>query len=133
MDRRQLLFGMTALALSRNFPLHFLLSPQEPEPTVQPGNLSVRERAGLRGLVKTSVEEITYPGTTAADGTQIPELKSWSTTEYDVEGRIMATRARDSNGSEWVTRDTYDASSHPLKTAWGKEGEPNNRDGLFLR
>jgi YD repeat-containing protein len=61
---------------------------------------------------------------TAADGTQIPELKSWSTTEYDIEGRIMATRARDSDGSEWVTRNTYDASGHLLKTAWGKEGEP---------
>jgi len=124
MDRRQLLLGMTALALTRNFPPHFLLSPQDPEPTVQPGNLSVRERAGPpRGPIKTSVEEITYPSATAADGTQTPELKSWCTTEYDLEGRIMATRTRNPDGSEWVTRSTYDASGHPLKTAWGKEGE----------
>jgi len=57
--------------------------------------VSDNERTGLpRGLIKTSVEEITFAGTTAADGTQTPELKSWSTTEYDVEGRIMASRAR---------------------------------------
>jgi len=124
MDRRQLLFGMTALALSRNFPPHFLLCAQNAESTGQPKNLSVRERAGLRGPVKTCVGETTYPGATAADGTQTAELKSWYTTEYDVEGRDMATRIRESDGSEWLTHSTYDASGRLLKAAWGKEGAP---------
>ena len=131
MDRRQLLFGMTALALGSST-LSSLLNAQISETAgwlteTSSSRASDHERAGLsRGLIKTSVEEITFAGTTAADGTQTPEQKSWSTTEYDVEGRIMATRARDSDGSEWVTRNTYDASGHLLKAAWGKQGEPTS-------
>ena len=83
-----------------------------------------REQYGLRGPVKTCLEETTYPGATSPDGTRIPERKSWYTREYDVEGRIVATRSRNSDGSEWVTRYTYDAAGDLLKTAWGKEGEP---------
>jgi YD repeat-containing protein len=86
--------------------------------------MSDREQHGLRDLVKTCVEETNYPGATAADGRQIPERKSWYKTDYDVEGRIISTRMRNSDGSEWVTRDTFDASGHLLKSAWGNEGEP---------
>jgi YD repeat-containing protein len=85
--------------------------------------MSDREQHSLRGPVKTCVEEATYPGVTAADGTQIPEWKSGYTTEYDVAGRTVTTRRPNSDGSEWVTLYTYDASGHLLKTAWGKEEE----------
>lgn len=84
-----------------------------------------REKAGLRGPVRTCVEETIYPGATNSDGTQIPERKFWYTTEYDVDGRVTVIRTHNSDGSEWVTRYIYDTSGHLLKTAGGKEGEPS--------
>lgn len=87
--------------------------------------MSDREKADLRGPVKTCVEETNFPGATTSDGTKIPELKSWYTTEYDVDGRITGMRIHNSDGSEWVTRYIYDASGHLLKTTAGKEGAPN--------
>jgi hypothetical protein len=86
-------------------------------------HMSDREQHGLRGSVKTCVEETTSPGAAASDGTQIPERKAWYKTEYDAKGRIMATHIRNSNGSDWTTQYTYDSSGHLLKTAWGHEGE----------
>ena len=85
--------------------------------------MSDLEKAGLRGPVRTCLEETIFPGLTTGDGTQIPERKSWYTTEYDVDGRVKVVRNRNSDGSEWTTRYTYDASGHLLKTAKGKEGE----------
>jgi YD repeat-containing protein len=96
MDRRQLLLGMTALALSRNFSPHFLLSPQNAEPTAQPKNLSDRERDGLRGPVKTCVG-----GTT--------------TTEYDPDGRMLSTHAVEPDGREWGSTQTYDSAGRLLR------------------
>jgi hypothetical protein len=87
--------------------------------------MSDREKAGLRGPVRTCLEETIYPGVTTPDGTQIPERKSWYTTKYDVDGRITVIRLRNSDGSEWVTRNTYDDSGRMLKTARGKAGEPS--------
>jgi YD repeat-containing protein len=87
--------------------------------------MSDREKAGLRGPVRTCVEEINYPGVTTPDGRQIPERKSWYTTEYDVDGRVMMIRSQGSDGSESTMRYTYDASGHLLKTAVGKEGDPS--------
>jgi YD repeat-containing protein len=87
--------------------------------------MSDREKAGLRGPVRTCLEETIFPGTTTRDGTQIPERKSWYTTEYDVDGRVKVARSRNSDGSEWATRYAYDASGHLLKTAWSKEDEPS--------
>jgi hypothetical protein len=86
--------------------------------------MSDRELHGLRGPVKTYVEETIYPGVTGPDGAQIPERKSSYTTEYDVTGLILATHISNSDGSEWEMRYSYDASGHLLKTASGKEGEP---------
>lgn len=86
--------------------------------------MSTREQLGLRGPVKTCVEETTYPGVNAPDGTQIPERKSSYTTEYDVTGHILATHIVNPDSSEWVMRYNYDVSGHLLKTTSGKEGEP---------
>lgn len=72
--------------------------------------MSDREKVGLRGPVRTCIEETIYPGATNSDGTQIPERKFWYTTEHDVDGRVMVIRNLNSDGSEWVTRYTYDAS-----------------------
>jgi YD repeat-containing protein len=87
--------------------------------------MSDREKAELRGPVKTCVEETNFPGATTSDGTKIPERKSWYTTEYDVDGRVMDIRTDNSDGSGWVMRYIYDASGHLLKTTTGKEGEPS--------
>ena len=87
--------------------------------------MSDREQKGLRGPVKTCVEETTYPGVTAPDGTQVPERKSSQTTEYDVAGRVLSVRFGNTNGSEWVSRYSYGASGQLLKIASGNEGEPS--------
>ena len=72
-----------------------------------------REKAGLRGSVKTCVEETTYA-----------KRKSLTTTEYGLDGRLLATRNSYSDGSEWVTTRTYAADGRLVKTATGKSGEP---------
>jgi YD repeat-containing protein len=88
--------------------------------------LSEREQHGLRGPVRVCIEEITYPRFFTADGTQRPESKTLHTTEYDIEGRILAARWRNSNGSEWANHYTYtyNAGGQLLKTVCGNESEP---------
>ena len=85
--------------------------------------VSDREQHGLRGLVKTCVEERIFPALSAS-GAERSESKSLSTTEYDVEGHIVSRSWRNPDGSEWGTRYTYDASGHLLKTESGKDGGP---------
>jgi hypothetical protein len=53
MDRRQLLLGATALGLATNFNLNRLLAAQVVNTTTGDVRLSDRERAGLRGSIKT--------------------------------------------------------------------------------
>lgn len=84
--------------------------------------MSDRERQGLRGLVKMCVEEETHFGLNGKNDNNIPQ--SLHTNEYDIEGRLVGTRWRNPDGSEWVTRRIYDASGHLQKTESGKEGEP---------
>jgi hypothetical protein len=84
--------------------------------------MSDREQRGLRGPVKSCTEESTHPGTTDAEGKTYPEVLSTYTTEYDPDGRILVTRIRNSDGSQWVARKDYDASGRLLKTASGVEG-----------
>jgi len=74
--------------------------------------------------VRTCSEETTYSGALTADGTQGPETKAWSTIEYDADGHLTARRIRNSDGSEWVTRHTYDPSGRALKITSGNEGQP---------
>jgi hypothetical protein len=88
--------------------------------------MSDREKAELRGPVRTCAEETELPGVTTSDGTKIPERKDFHTTEYDVDGRVMVIRSGGSDGSEWEMRYSYDASGHLLKTAAGKKGEPSD-------
>lgn len=83
---------------------------------------SDREQYGLRGPVKSCVEETTYPARTAPDGRQFPEQTSWHETEYDPEGRILVSRDRT---NDYVRADhfTYNAAAKLLKYATGGEGE----------
>jgi YD repeat-containing protein len=72
-----------------------------------------REKAELRGPVRTCGEETVY-----ATG------KYLTTTEYSLDGKLLTTRSVQSDGSEWVTSQTYDADGHLAKTVSGKLGEP---------
>ena len=83
---------------------------------------SDREQYGLRGPVKSCVEETTYPAYTAPDGRQNAEQTQWHETDYDPEGRIMVRRIRN-NGYVLAEHSTYDASGKLLKFATGGEGE----------
>jgi hypothetical protein len=91
---------------------------------------SEREQNGLRGPVRSVEEETTYPAQILGDGSQISEMKSWSKTEYDRDGRIVAFRRRGSSrgsgydGVEWVTRYVYSPAGLLLKVTSGQEGEP---------
>jgi hypothetical protein len=81
-----------------------------------------REEHGLRGPVKTCVEESTRAAFVADDGRHFPELNSSYTTEFSEEGRVIETRMRNSDDSEWVSRTLYDSSGNFLKHEWGNAG-----------
>lgn len=81
MDGRQLLFGTTALGLVANLNLNHPLIAQVGKATGGSGRLSDRERAGLRGPVKTCSEFIG------------DDAESLSETEYAADGRLMVWQA----------------------------------------
>ena len=82
---------------------------------------SQRERDGLRGLVKSCIVENTYP---AANGSPEAPRKYSYETEYDLKGRLIEMRHRNSDGSEWVRRNVFDDSGRLLKTISGPRGGP---------
>ena len=84
MDRRQLLFGATALGLVTNLNLNHPLIAQVGNATMGSGRLSDRERAGLRGPVKTCSD---FMG---------DDAESMSETEYAADGRLLVWRGRTS-------------------------------------
>jgi hypothetical protein len=69
-------------------------------------------RSGLRGAVKSCTEERLFN-----------EFRSEYTTEYNSDGRIRASRSRNTDGSFWVTRYEYAASGQLLKIASGTVGQ----------
>lgn len=76
--------------------------------------MSDREKARLRGPVKTCVEETILP-----DGS-----KYLTTTEYSPDGRLLTERTTNSDGSEWVRTQTYDGDGRLTKTISGRANEP---------
>src|SRR5882724_5561073 len=72
---------------------------------------SDRERAELRGPVRTCVEERTF---------DIGKLVT--TTEYDLDGRILSRRSVNADGSESLNTSTYDPEGRLLRSSWGKPG-----------
>jgi YD repeat-containing protein len=84
---------------------------------------SEREQRGLRGPVKICLEESTSPARPDADGKLLPEWTSRYTTEYDREGRLLSTRWRNPNGTDWVTQYAYNSSGQLLKASAGTEGQ----------
>ena len=100
-----------------------LTTAQVTTPKETTATMSEREQHGFRGPVKLCIEESTYSGATDTEGKAYPEVRSTYTTEYDTGGRTLATRARNSDGSEWVTRNFYDPSGRLLKKVSGDDGQ----------
>jgi YD repeat-containing protein len=76
--------------------------------------MSDREKAGLHGPVRTSVEE-----------TPLQDAKSHlTTTEYDPDGRLLTIRFTNSDGTGWSTAKTYDVDGRLTKTISGNSREP---------
>jgi hypothetical protein len=132
MQAHVLLYSFSLAAL---LPIHIPGSypmVQNPDANLnEPGSQSSeREQNGLRGQVRSVEEETIYPAHILGDGSQTPEMKRWSKTEYDRDGRIVAIRNRGSSlgggiyGTEWVTRYLYSPAGLLLKITAGKEGEP---------
>jgi hypothetical protein len=86
--------------------------------------MSDREQHGVRGPIKTCVEESTRAAFVADDGRHFPELNSTYKNQFSEEGRVIETRMRSSGGPEWVSRTVYASSGNFLKLEWGNVGEP---------
>ena len=85
-----------------------------------------RDKAGLRGPVKTVQNEQTFSG---ADGQQF--LTS-TTTEYAPDGKILEQRIGNSDGSIWITSYTYYADGRLHKTVSGKAGSAADSQTTYL-
>ncbi|PYV75316.1 MAG: hypothetical protein DMG97_06625, partial [Acidobacteria bacterium] len=88
--------------------------------------MSDRDKAGLRGPVRTVLEEQTFSG---ADGQQ-----SFTTTRahYAPDGRILEHRMGNPDGSGWVTSYTYYSDGRLLKTAFGKTNSAPGSETIYL-
>ena len=78
--------------------------------------MSDREKAGLHGPVRTCVEEAILPD----------NGKHLTTWEYSPDGKIVIFAARfgNSDGTEWITTHTYDATGRLTKTISGNSPDP---------
>src|SRR5215475_86322 len=108
MDRRQLLFGMTALGIASRFDLNNLLHAQDVNAsgTTSDTAISDRGRDGLRGLVKQCI----------MDG---------GVTEYDINGNILSRCSQNQGDSNWISRWTYDNAGHLQKFTSTNTNGPN--------
>lgn len=93
--------------------------------------MSDRGQRGLRGPVKSCTEEHTYPARTDADGKTSPALHTQFTTEFDAEGRLIATVHHNPGGSKWMSYFRYDNSGRLLNITSGTEGEMKQTSYLY--
>ncbi len=87
--------------------------------------MSDLDKAGLRGPVKTVLDEQTFSGA----GQQ---LLTTTTTEYAPDGRILEVRTGNPDGSEWATSYTYHSDGRLLKTVSGKVGSAPSSETTYL-
>ena len=88
--------------------------------------MSDRDKAGLRGPVKTVLEEQTFSG---ADGQQ---SFTTTTTQYAPDGRILEDRTGNADGSGWVKSYAYYSDGRLLKTAFGKANSAPSSETTYL-
>src|SRR2546430_2417090 len=88
--------------------------------------MSDRDKAGLRGPVKTVLEEQTFSG---ADGQQ---SFTTTTTQYAPDGRILEDRTGNADGSGWVKSYSYHSDGRRLKTASGKANSAPSSETTYL-
>jgi YD repeat-containing protein len=77
--------------------------------------MSDREEAGLRGPVRTCLEETVLFGGS----------KYLTTAEYSSDGRLLTFRTTNPDGSEGIRAQTYDAAGRLAKIISGNIGEPS--------
>ena len=112
MERRNFLSGLASLPLFRSI-FRLVGVDKVFDGLNAPTHVTEREKAGLRGPVKTCVEETSYP-----------TGKALTTTEYDLDGRLLETRISNPDGSESVAAKTCDADGRLVKASSGKSDEP---------
>jgi YD repeat-containing protein len=89
-------------------------------------SMSDRDKAGLRGPVKTVMEEHTTP---LPDDKQVVTT---NTTEYSPDGRKLEERWGNSDGPEWETKYTYHSDGRLSKMETGKTGSAPNSETTYL-
>lgn len=109
------------IILSVILPLWFAVAQQSP-PTGGP--MSDRDKAGLRGPVKSALVEQSFAD---ADARRFMS----TTTEYAPDGRVLEERIVNSDGSQWVTRSTYYPDGRLLKSASGQMGSAPNSETTY--
>src|SRR5215469_11655839 len=93
--------------------------------------MSDREQRGLRGHVRSCTEEHNYPARTDAEGKTYPPIQTRYTTEFDAEGRLLATGHHNPDGSNWMSCLSYDNSGRLLNISSGTEGQMKQTAYLY--
>ncbi len=88
--------------------------------------MSARDKAGLRGPVKTVVTERIFP---AVESEQPRTMTT--TTQYARDGRMLEVRYRNPDGSEWATRYSYLSDGRLLKTVSGKRDSAQSSETVY--
>ena len=89
--------------------------------------MSDRDKAGLRGPVKTVIEEQTFPG---ADGRQ--SFTTTTTTRYAPSGQILEARMGNLDDPGWTTSYTYSSDGRLLKIASGNASSAPSSETTYL-
>jgi YD repeat-containing protein len=85
--------------------------------------MSDREKQGLRGPVKSCTEETSVPAISNESGELHRAIRTGHIIDFDSDGRTLARRIVNPDGSEWVMRNVYDSSGRLLKITSGKRGD----------
>lgn len=104
-------------------PVSFVVAQQRSQTG---GPMSDRDKAGLRGPVKAVLVERSVAD---ADARQ---LLTSTKTEYAPDGRMLEVRTVNPDGSQWVTRYTYNPDGRLTKTATGKVGSSPSSKTTYL-
>jgi YD repeat-containing protein len=112
MDRRQMLFGMSALGLASRFNLQAMLGQSMRSSTSSPA-MGGRERAGLRGAVRKVISDgsvIEYD----LNGNELRSLhekSKWGFTRtYNDAGRLQRLISQQPDGSKFEENYSYDSA-----------------------